>query len=327
MTARGAKILGLGHHVPDRVVSSAEIEAQLGLEPGWIERRTGIRERRYAAPAEAVSDLAVPAGEMALAHAGRPRETVGLVLLATSTPDHLLPPTAPLVAHRLGLARAGAIDLTGACAGFLYALAFADSLVKTQGLTVLVIAANILSRRIDPKDRATAALFADAAGAVLLGPGDRDSGVIGLDLAADGSGHGLIAIPAGGSRAPYHADLDPALLTMRIADGAAVFSRAVELMSNSARAALAEAGLAAAAVDRFVPHQANVRMVSAVARSLGIAANCTSVTLDRYGNSSAATIPLSLSLAAAEWPLRSSETLLMTAAGAGLAGGAVVFRV
>jgi 3-oxoacyl-[acyl-carrier-protein] synthase III len=326
MTARGSTILGLGHHVPARIVTSAEIEAQLGLEPGWIERRTGIRERRYAAPTEAVSDLAVPAGEMALAHAGRPRETVGLVLLATSTPDHLLPPTAPLVAHRLGLSSAGAIDLTGACAGFLYALAFADGLVKTQGLTILVIAANILSRRIDPADRATAALFADAAGAVLLGPSDRDSGVIGVKLAADGAGHGLIAIPAGGSRTPYHADLDPALLTMRIADGAAVFSRAVDLMTNSSRTALVGAGLAAAAVDRFAPHQANVRMVDAVARGLGIAADRTTITLDRYGNSSAATIPLSLSLAAAERPLRSGENLLLTAAGAGLAGGSVVFR-
>jgi len=162
------EILGLGHHAPERCIGNAEIEQRLGLEPGWIERRTGIRERRYAARNEALTDIAAKAGDMALQSAGIDRSTIALTLLATSTPDHLLPPSAPLLAHRLRLTNSGGIDMAGACAGFLYALTLADGFVRTQGAAVLVVGANILSRRIDATDAGTSALFADAAGAVVL---------------------------------------------------------------------------------------------------------------------------------------------------------------
>jgi 3-oxoacyl-[acyl-carrier-protein] synthase III len=142
----GVEIIGLGHYAPEKILANAEIEGRLGLEPGWIKRRTGIEARRYAADSEALSDIAIRAGEMALASAGIDRRDIGLLLLATSTPDHLLPPTAPLVAHRLGLANAGGIDMAGACAGFIYALTLADSFVRSHQTRVLVIAANILSR-------------------------------------------------------------------------------------------------------------------------------------------------------------------------------------
>ncbi|HVJ77552.1 MAG TPA: 3-oxoacyl-ACP synthase, partial [Hyphomicrobium sp.] len=145
----GVEIIGLGHYAPERTVLNSEIEARLGLEAGWIKRRTGIEARRYAAADQALSDLAVPAGNMAIAAAGISRDEIGLLLLATSTPDHLLPPTAPLVAHRLGLTNAGGIDMAGACAGFIYALTLADSYVRSHGTSVLIIAANILSRRIN----------------------------------------------------------------------------------------------------------------------------------------------------------------------------------
>ena len=186
----GVEIIGHGHYAPERIVPTARSRRGLGLEAGWIKRRTGIEERRYAAEGEALSDIAVKAGDMALARAGLSRDDVGLLLLATSTPDHLLPPSSPLVAHRLGLANAGAIDMAGACAGFIYALTLADSFVRTQGIAVLVIAANILSRRINEADRASSVLFADAAGAVLLAPSAREADA-GIRRASRGQGPAL----------------------------------------------------------------------------------------------------------------------------------------
>ena len=321
----GCEIIGLGHYAPERRVGNGEIEQRLGLEAGWIERRTGIRERRYAARDEALTDIAVKAGDMALETAGIDRSTVALTLLATSTPDHLLPPSAPLLAHRLGLTNSGGIDMAGACAGFLYALTLADGFVRTQRAPVLVVGANILSRRIDATDASTSALFADAAGAVVLAPTDRlNAGILGAHLSADGSGYDLIKIPAGGSRRPFEPDnADETRMVM--SDGKAVFTKAVEMMVATSRQALARAELAIVNIDRFVPHQANGRLIAAVAHQLDVPANKVISTIAGYGNSSAATIPLSLSLSAQQKPLARGERLLMCAAGAGFTGGAVVF--
>lgn len=322
---RSSRLAGFGHSVPARRVDNAEIEAQLGLEPGWIERRTGIRARRWVEAGDTLSGLAAKAGEVALEDAGISRRDIALTLLATSTPDHLLPPSAPLLAHRLGLANSGAIDLAGACSGFLYALTLADGFVRAQGRAVLVVAANILSRRINPAERASAVLFADAAGAVVVAPSeDPGKGLLGVDLASDGSGYDLITVPAGGSNRPFVSGIaaEDVLMTMR--DGREVFVRAVEMMSTCATRALAAAGLGPAEVSRFVPHQANVRIFDAVCGNLGIDPSTTVRTIEDHGNSSAATIPLSLSLAHKAKPFASGEKLLLTAAGAGLSGGAVV---
>lgn len=288
---RTARIIGLGHHAPARTVPNAEIEASLRLEPGWIASRTGIRSRRWAEPSDTLSGMAQKAGDMALAMADLDRAAVGLLLLATSTPDHLLPPSAPLVAHRLGLANAGAVDLAGACAGFVYALTFADAFVRTHGKPALVIAANILSRRINPAERASAVLFADA---------------------------------AGGSSRPFAEDLDVSETRMTIADGRAVFIKAVEMMARGSAEALAAAGLCAEDISRLVPHQANIRIVDAVAGKLGIEDGKVAKTIADYGNSSAATIPLSMSLSHQARPLERGEKLLFAAAGAGLTAGALV---
>lgn len=326
---RGTRIAGLGHHAPPGVVENAGIEARLGLEEGWIERRTGIRARRHAGPDEAVSDLARPAAEMALdmalAASGVTRDAIGLTLLATSTPDHLLPPTAPLLAHRLGLKGSGAVDLTGACAGFLYAFVLADGFVRATGRPALVAAANILSRRIDPDDRNTAALFADAAGAVVLAPSAAEgSGLLASALAADGSGYDLIQIPASGTR--RGTDASPGTGRMVMRDGRAVFARAVTMMADSCGAVLAEAGLAAGDVTHFAPHQANGRIVAALGERLAIPPGRTLASFADFGNSSAATIPFTLSLRAEERGYRTGDVLLMAAAGAGLTGGAALFR-
>ncbi|CDX35985.1 3-oxoacyl-(acyl-carrier-protein) synthase 3 [Mesorhizobium sp. SOD10] len=323
--SRSSRILGLGHQVPGRKVGNAEIENNLGLEPGWIERRTGIRSRFWATDEDTLSGLAALAGDMALANAGIDRSDIGLLLLATSTPDHLLPPSAPLVAHRLGLGRAGAIDLTGACAGFIYALMFADGFTCVHGRPALVIAANILSRRINPAERASAVLFADAAGAVVIGPSeDAERGILGASVDSDGSRYGLIQIPAGGSNTPFDNDLDLAQTRMTIVDGREVFAKAVEMMTACSRDALAKAQMRPQDIDRFVPHQANARIFDAVGRNLGINDQAIVKTIAEYGNSSAATIPLSLSLANHAQPLRRGEKILLAAAGAGLNGGALV---
>lgn len=323
--SRSARIAGFGHHVPGRKVENAEIEASLGLDAGWIEGRTGIRARYWAEPHDTLSDLAAKAGEMALQKAGIAREDIGLLLLATSTPDHLLPPSAPLVAHKLGLAQAGGVDLAGACAGFIYALTFADGFVRLHNKPAIVIAANILSRRINPAERASAVLFADAAGAVVLTPSDDPGhGILGASVAADGGGYGLIQIPAGGSNRPFADELDIAETRMTIADGRAVFTKAVEMMSRCSQEALEAAGLAVTDVSRFVPHQANARIFNAVGKSLGVADDRTVKTIADYGNSSAATIPLSLSVEHTTRPFQSGEKLLLAAAGAGLTGGALV---
>ena len=324
----GSTILGYGHYAPQRRVANAEIEMRLGLEPGWIFRRTGIEERRYAAENEALTDIAVPAADMALQQSGLRRADVALTLLATSTPDHLLPPSAPLLAHRLGLTNSGGIDLAGACAGFLYALTLADSFVRAHGAPVLVVAANILSRRINPAERGSCILFADAAGAVVVAPSDQPGdGVLGAKLAADGSGYGLISIEAGGSRRPFAADLPIEETQMVIADGKAVFTRAVEMMSATSREALAKARLTVADIDFLVPHQANGRIIAAVAQQLGVSREKVLSTIAKFGNSSAATIPLTLSVAAGEGRLQRGQRLLMCAAGAGLTGGAIVYRL
>lgn len=326
MTVRSSRFAGFGHAVPDRTVENAEIEATLGLEPGWIERRTGIRRRRWAGDGDTLSGLAAEAGRAALRSSGLDPAQIGLTLLATSTPDHLLPPSAPLVAHRIGLPASGAIDLAGACSGFLYALTLADGFARTQGKAVLVIAANILSRRINPAERATAVLFADAAGAAVLTPcDDGERGLRSVHLASDGSGYDLISIAAGGSSRPFAAGMsgDEVLMTMR--DGREMFSRAVEMMSGCAREAMDKAGLAAADTGRFVPHQANARIFDVVCGNLGIQPEKTVRTIEDYGNSSAATIPLSLSLSHAARPFEAGENMLLTAAGAGLSGGAAVF--
>ncbi|OHV65148.1 3-oxoacyl-ACP synthase [Mesorhizobium sp. LCM 4577] len=326
--SRSSRILGLGHHVPGRKVENAEIENNLGLEPGWIERRTGIRSRFWATDEDTLSGLAARAGDMALANSGIDRSGIGLLLLATSTPDHLLPPSAPLVAHRLGLGRAGAIDLTGACAGFIYALMFADGFTRLHGRPALVIAANILSRRINPAERASAVLFADAAGAVVIGPSeDAEQGILGASVDSDGSRYGLIQIPAGGSNTPFQNDLDLAQTRMTIINGREVFAKAVEMMTSCSRDALAIAGMRPQDIDRFVPHQANARIFDAVGRNLGIADQAIVKRIAVYGNSSAATIPLSLSLVNRSQPLRPGEKMLLAAAGAGLSGGALVVGI
>lgn len=305
-----SSIIGFGHAVPKRQVFNAEIEAELELEAGWIERRTGIRSRYWVEGGETLTELAAEAGRMALANAGIAHSEIGMVLLATSTPDHLLPPSAPLLAHKLGLTGAGAIDLAGACSGFLYALVMGNALVRTQGRAVLIVAANILSRRINRQERASAVMFGDAAGAIVLAPSQEGlCKLVSSTLTSDGSHYDLIGIPA-----------DETLMTMR--DGRTMFAQAVKTMTECGNTILQQAHVASNAINHFVPHQANARIFDVVAEQLQLSNAVTARTISDYGNSSAATIPLSLSLEQSAY--RKGDLILLTAAGAGLTGGAAL---
>ena len=319
------RIVGAGSAIPENSTTSSEIESRLGLEAGWIARRTGIDRRPVASPDEATSDLAIRAGEAALKNSGVDAGSIGIVLLATSTPDHLLPPTAPLVAHRLGL-RAGAIDLAGACSGFLYALILGSSWVDGSGKSALVIGANILTRRVNPKDPATVALFSDGAGAAVVSPSQPTS-LLGSYLGSDGSTYGAMGIAAGGTRealTPEGLTKGANLMTMR--SGASLFKHAVQGMADAGKEALQQAGITAADIDWWIPHQANVRIIQDTGALIGIPLERTINVVAKYGNSSAATIPIAIADALAGGRLKAGDKVLMTAAGAGLVTAGAVVR-
>jgi len=317
------RISGAGSAIPEDSTTSSEIESRLGLEDGWIARRTGIDRRPVASREDATSDLAIRAGKAALETSRVDDRDIGLVLLATSTPDHLLPPTAPLVAHRLGL-HAGAIDLAGACSGFLYALILGSHWVDASGKSALVIGANILTRRINPKDAATVALFSDGAGAVVVSPLQPTS-LLGSFLGSDGSTYGAIGITAGGTREPLTAEsLENGgnLMTMR--RGAALFKHAVQGMADAGKEALKQAGITASDIDWWIPHQANARIIQDTGALIGIPPERTINVVARYGNSSAATIPIAIADAGGRF--KTGEKVLLTAAGAGLVTAGTIVR-
>ena len=314
-------ITGWGHATPPTIESSAELERRLGLAEGWVLQRLGVRQRRLAGAEQATSDLAVEAGENALRHCEPVRSQHGLLILATSTPDHPLPPTAPLVAHRLGLGDWGAIDLAGACSGFVYALALARSFPGP----VLVIAANVLSRRVNPKDAGTSALFADGAGALLLAPGGN--AIRSVFLGSDGGRYEAIRVPAGGSRLPLTNELmSEGQQFMQMARGPEVFRAAVLAMVESGERALNSAGLEIAEIDWWIPHQANARLIAEAGKRLGIPPERTVNILAEWGNSSAASIPTAISIAADDGRLQRGQKILLTAAGAGMIQAGMVIE-
>lgn len=328
---RRVYLAGTGSYVPATLLVSSAVEDRLGLERGWIERRTGIRARRAAGANEAVSDLAVRAAELALREAGENPVDVSLLVLATSTPDYLLPPTAPSVAHRLGV-NAPAFDLAASCSGFLYGMAVADRWLRAapdpESTSVLLIGANVLTRRVRWTDPKTAPLFGDGAGAVLLRAGSPIAGGLrAIDVQADGSSGDHIHVPAGGSRRPLSAEaVDRGEHLMVMTDGAALFRHAVRAMVGSAERALRSARVTAAEIDWFVPHQASSRIVQRSAELLAIPRDRVLSNLESYGNTSAASIPMVLHEASADARIKEGALILLAAAGAGLTSGAAVIQ-
>src|SRR5919201_2413942 len=314
-------ITGLGAHVPVRVLTNDELAQIVDTSVEWIVERTGIRERRVAAPEEALSDLALPASRAALDQAGVDPATLDLVIVATVTPDMFFPSTGAILADMLGSKDAAAYDLSAGCTGFVYALAQAHGMVAA-GLVdqALVVGGDVLSRIVDWEDRSTCVLFGDGAGAVVL---ERvaDGGFLGFELGADGSGGPQLFMPAGGSRAPSTAESVADNLHFVKMNGREVFKFATRVLVSSAEAVLAECGRSVDEVDVYVPHQANVRIIEHARQRLGIPEDKVVIDVDRFGNTSSGSIPLALADAKADGRLRAGQLVLMTGMGAGLTWG------
>jgi 3-oxoacyl-[acyl-carrier-protein] synthase-3 len=319
-------ITGLGVHVPERVLTNDEIATMVDTDDEWIRSRTGIRERRIAAPEEAMTDLALPAARRALEQAGVQAADVDYLVVATVTPDTLFPTTSALLADILGARNAAAYDLLAGCTGFMYALAQAYGTVAS-GLadTALVVGGDVLSKIVNWHDRSTCVLFGDGAGAVVL-QRVGEGGFLGFELGADGAGGVHLALPAGGSRLPTSAATVAAgghLLTM---NGREVFRFATRVMVSSAEDILRTCDRTVEDLDVYVPHQANLRIIDHAVKKLGIDRDRTIVNVDRYGNTSSGSIPLALADGSAAGQLGPGKLVLMTGMGAGLTWGSALIE-
>lgn len=313
-------ITGLGTHVPERVVTNAELAQIVDTSDEWIVERTGIRERRIAAEDEALTDIALPAAQEALQDAGVSGSDVDLLICATVTPDMMFPTSSALLADELGMPKAAAYDLLAGCTGFVYALAQAYAMISS-GLSrrALVVGGDVLSKILDWEDRSTLVLFGDGAGAVVMEPVDR-GGFLGFELGADGGGGEHLWYPGSGSR---HYENPDTYVKM---NGREVFKFATRIMVYSAEQILAECGKTMDDVDVYIPHQANKRIIDYAVGKLGIPQEKTIVNVDRFGNTSSGSIPLGLTDARAEGRLHEGALILMTGMGAGLTWGSALIE-
>ena len=319
-----SRVIGTGAYLPERVVSNDELARTVDTSDAWIVERTGIRQRHIAADGELTSDLATAAAHAALAGAGVLPEGLDLILVATSTPDHTFPACAAAVQRKLGAARAVAFDLQAVCSGFIYALTVADKfLVTGQAKTALVLGSETFSRLLDWRDRTTCVLFGDGAGAVVLraeqGTGTAfDRGVLATHLGSDGRHYNDLYVDGGPSSTGTTGHLRM--------NGREVFRHAVQTLTGASERVLQAAGLTVDDVDWLVPHQANLRILEAVAKRLGIDAERVLITVDRHANTSAASIPLALAEAAAAGRLQGGQLLVLNAMGGGFTWGAALVR-
>lgn len=324
---RPAGIVGLGSYAPERVLTNHDLEQIVETSDEWIVTRTGISERRIAAPGETTADLASRAAARALEDAGLRPEEIDLVIVSTVTGDNAFPATASVVQDRLGCSRAAAFDLAAGCSGFIYGLATGAQFVQT-GLYrhVLVIGAERLSAITNWKDRSTCVLFGDGAGAAVIGPAEDGEGFLSFDLGSDGSGGDLLIVKEGGWGHPLTTGAEEELQTSIQMAGSEVFKFAVKVVEESTRRALELAEMSVADIDLFVPHQANIRIIDAAAKRLGLGESQVFANVHRYGNTSAASIPLALDEARRGGRLRPGDTLAMVGFGAGLSWASCVVK-
>ena len=323
----GAKITALGCYVPPRVLTNRDLEAMVDTTDEWILQRVGIRERHIAPPEMATSDMAVMAACAALNQRGIAGRDIEAILLCTVTPDMLFPSTACLVQDRIGAKGAWGFDLVAACSGFIYGLTTAASLVKSGAhKNVLVIGADTMSRILDYTDRATCILFGDGAGAMLVERGETDEGFLGALNEIDGSGGDALKMPAGGSRMPASAETVANRLHYVKQEGQAVFKYAVRKMYEVCRDLLHRHGLTVQDIKLLIPHQANARILRAAAEKLGLREDQVIINIDRYGNTTAATIPLATRDALETGRLNKGDLVMFASVGAGFTVGANLWR-
>ncbi|MCS6896950.1 MAG: ketoacyl-ACP synthase III [Nitrospira sp.] len=323
-----AWISGTGSYVPAKVLTNTDLERMVATSDQWIRERTGICERRIAAEGEACSDLAVQAGKRALEAARLSAAELDMVLVATCTGDYPLPATACLVQHQLGATKAAACDVSAACCGFVYALSVADAYVKTGMRHVLVIGSEVMSAITEWTDRNTCILFGDGAGAVVVsaGEGSGGRGILSTHLRSDGHLSELITVPAGGSRNPSSEKTIAERMQCIKMKGNETFKVAVRTLEEIARETLAANHLRVEDVDLYVPHQANVRILTAVMERLGLPAEKMMFNLDRYGNTSAASIPMALDEAVRLGRIKEGSLVMLGAFGAGLTWASAMIR-
>ena len=322
-----AKITGLGTYVPSRVMTNTDLERMVETSNEWIVSRTGIRERHVVEKGVATSDLAVQAAKLALVERGIDANEIEAIIVATVTPDMLFPSTACLVQHKLGIKRVWGFDLSAACSAFVYALQTGAQFVATGAhKKVLVIGADVMSSILDYTDRATCILFGDGAGAVILEPSQDELGIIDFLHEVDGSGACSLYMPGGGSLHPAtHETVDQKMHYVH-QDGQAVFKFAVRKMAEVCETLLARNGVKAGDIDCFIPHQANQRIIKATADRLGLEPESVIINIDRYGNTTAGTIPLAMQTAREEGRLKKGDLVLLASVGAGFTVGATLLR-
>ncbi len=322
-----AKISALGTYVPPRLLTNSDLEKMVATSDVWIQERTGIRERHIVDKGVATSDLAVEAAKIALAKRGIVAKDVEAIIIATVTPDMMFPSTACLVQDKLGAAGAWGFDLSAACSAFLYAIQTGAQFVSTGvHKKVLVIGADVMSSIIDYTDRATCVIFGDGAGAVLIEPSDDDTGFIDFLHEVDGSGGKSLYMPGGGSLHPSsHETVDQKMHFVH-QDGQAVFKFAVRKLADICERLLTRHGLTGKDIDVFIPHQANLRIINATGDRLGLRPESVIVNIDRFGNTTAATVPLAMQTAISEGRLKKGDLVLLASVGAGFTVAATLLR-
>src|SRR3954469_6772227 len=325
---RSVRITGWGRYAPERVLSNADLERLVDTSDEWIVSRTGIRERRIAAPHETTATLSAIAAKRAIAVAGLEPDDIDLILVGTLTPDYWMPATAVLVKEAIGNTRAVAFDVMAACSGFVYGYATADSFLRS-GLyrNALVIGAEVLSRFLNFNDRGTCILFGDGAGAVVLSASDEPGGGMGgLELTTDPDGAYMIWLPAGGSKAPPSAETVSRGEHYVRMEGSATYRFATKTLASSALKAIDRAGWKPEEVDLFIPHQANIRIIESVAKGLNLSMDKMFVNVDRYGNTSAASVPMALAEAVDSGRVQIGSKIVFVAFGAGLTSGGIALE-
>lgn len=326
MSLRGVKIVGVGHHAPARVVTNEDLEQWLDTSDEWIVTRTGMKQRRWAAPDESTSDLALRAAQAALANAGLQARDMDCVIVCTVTPDYYFPATACIVAAKLGAKEKPAFDISIACSGFIYGLTVASGLVRSGVYRrIMLVGAETLSKILNKDDRSTAILFGDGAGAVILSESEEDS-FLASELGADGSRPELLYVESSGSRRPIDALAIEEKRNLIHMQGREVFKVAVNKMIEATDKALAKANLTKAEVTFLIPHQANKRIIDAAARYLEVPDDKVVTNIAKYGNTSAASIPMALSETVQAGALHPGDVVIFVAFGGGLSWGAVAWR-